>query len=191
MPDKVAADHVSVWERVRGAVAAIAPTLGAAMGGPAGGLLGAAVAGALGVGNDPNEIEQALRIDPNAAIKLRELESNEKVSLATLAKEQYVSDNTTEAAELETVNATIREESKSEKWYVAGWRPFWGFVSGAAFGAVALFTCMLAYRAIVEGDAAAMTMIPQFVTSMAVLFGIPGTILGIASWHRGAMQRGV
>ena len=177
------------WDRIRGIVGAIAPTLGSALG-PVGGLAGAAIAAALGVKNEPDLIEQALKTDPEAAIKLRALESQERVALATLAANERVAEVQAGSADLQTINETIREEAKSDKWYVAGWRPFWGYISGGAFGVVASFTCLLAYRAIAEGDATAMTMIPQFVTSMAVLFGIPGTILGIASWHRGQMQRG-
>ena len=35
----------------------------------------------------------------------------------------------------------------------------------------------------------AITMIPQLVSTMTLLFSIPGAILGVSAWHRGQGKR--
>jgi hypothetical protein len=91
---------------------------------------------------------------------------------------------------IESVNATMRAEAKSEHWWTSGWRPYWGFVSGTAFLFVCLLVCVLAYQAVLGGHPEAMAMIPQVIGAFAALFAIPGAILGVTAWHRGKMQRG-
>mgnify|MGYP001176819404 CR=1 FL=1 len=90
---------------------------------------------------------------------------------------------------IRTVNETMRVEAQAERWWVSGWRPFWGFVSAAAFLVVCGLVCWLAFQAVASRDAEALRMIPELVMSMSVLFGIPAAILGIASWHRGKEKR--
>lgn len=88
-----------------------------------------------------------------------------------------------------TVNETIRVEAQSDKWWVSGWRPFIGFVTGFTFFVCAVFVCWLVYEAIDSKNADAMDMIPQVIFNFTLLFGIPGSILGIASHHRGKEKR--
>lgn len=83
------------------------------------------------------------------------------------------------------VNQTMQAEAKSEHWPQYSWRPFWGFISGIAFGFVVALCCFLAYKAILGGVPQALAMIPQLVSSFAALFAIPGAILGVTAWHRG------
>lgn len=90
---------------------------------------------------------------------------------------------------LAQINQTMRAESASDKWWVSGWRPFWGFVSALAFAIVAALVCWLGYQAVRTGNQDALRMVPDLVTAMAMLFGIPGAILGVASWHRGKEKR--
>lgn len=90
---------------------------------------------------------------------------------------------------LATINETMRVEAKSDKWWVSGWRPFIGFVTGIAFLVVTFFVCLLTWEAIDSKDQNAMQMIPQVIFNFTTLFGIPGAILGIASHHRGKKQR--
>lgn len=89
------------------------------------------------------------------------------------------------------VNATMQAEAKSEHWPQYSWRPFWGFVSGIAFLVVVVFCCILGYKAIIKGEADALVMIPQLISSFAALFAIPGAILGVTAWHRGKQKRGM
>lgn len=73
------------WKKVGRTVGKIAPMLGTALGGPGGAVVGAIVASALGVDNSPDSIEQAVKNDPNAAVKLREVELQHKERLELIA----------------------------------------------------------------------------------------------------------
>lgn len=89
------------------------------------------------------------------------------------------------------VNQTMQTEAKSEHWPQYSWRPFWGFVSGIAFGFVVALCCYLGYKAVVGGEPSALAMVPQLVTAFSTLFAIPGAILGVTAWHRGKQKRGL
>lgn len=74
------------WKDLASIVGKAAPILGTLLGGPAGGAVGGLIASALGTGNDPAEVSAALA-NPDAAIKLREIESRRQVELQSLAVE--------------------------------------------------------------------------------------------------------
>lgn len=166
------------------------PLLGALLGGPAGGAIGALVASAIG-GNadDPEGLSQILATNPDALVKLRELEANKTVRLEELLTQQALGVLHEDTTRLVSVNTTMQGESVSEHWPQYSWRPYWGFVSATAFGVVCVFVCVLAYKAIFSNKPEALAMIPQLVGAFTMLFGIPGAILGIAAWHRGVEKR--
>lgn len=87
------------------------------------------------------------------------------------------------------VNQTMQTEAKSEHWPQYSWRPFWGFVSGGAFGFVVGLCCYLGFKAVIGGNPQALAMVPQLVTAFSTLFAIPGAILGVTAWHRGKEKR--
>jgi hypothetical protein len=180
------------WQDVGNFVAAAAPTLGGFLMGPAGEKVGELVSSILGVQNSPDKVLEALKNSPDALVKIKEIEANRQIELSRIA----LGESGEETKQLASVNETMQIESdvsRSDRvaaFLTSTWRPFWGFVAGIAFGVVAMFVCFLAYRAVVEKDAAAFAMIPSFISSMTLLFSIPGGILGVASWHRGMMQRG-
>ena len=62
------------WSDIKGVIGGIAPLLGTAIGGPAGAALGGMVSSALGVANTPDAVSQALKTNPEAAVKLRQFE---------------------------------------------------------------------------------------------------------------------
>ena len=64
------------WSDVGGEVAKYAPLLGTALGGPAGGAIGALVAKAFGVSEDPDAVLSAVKADPLAAVKLAQVEAD-------------------------------------------------------------------------------------------------------------------
>ena len=171
---------MSFWSELGESIIKIgAPLLGTAIGGPFGGSIAAIVAEKFGVNsNVPDEIKKAIQADPEAAIKLKQIESEERVRLKELAFKLAM-------AEVEQVNKTMRAESQSEKWPQYSWRPFCGFVYGLSFLVVTVFVCILAYNGIVGGKVEALNMIPQFVGGVTALFGVVMPILGIASHHRG------
>ena len=88
------------WDRVRGAVGALAPTIGTMLGGPAGTAIGGVVAAALGVQNHPTAIEKALQSDPQAAVKLAELESNLEMVRIQAERDMAVEEQRTHQAAL-------------------------------------------------------------------------------------------
>lgn len=184
------------WQDVAHEVAALAPTAGSLLGGPAGTAIGNLIAATLGTAAEPDKVMAAIQTDPAAAVKLKELELNHRLEMEKLAVEAEKNRLAQETAEMqeaskqiESVNVTMRAEAASEHWFSAFWRPYWGVISGTAFGAAVVFIGLLAYKAVVEKDHEAMRMIPDLVVSMAELFAIPGAILGITAWHRGRMQR--
>ncbi|MGF1688351.1 hypothetical protein L4C36_16935 [Photobacterium japonica] len=77
-----------MWEKVKAMIGAAAPLVGSLIGGPAGGAVGSLVASALGVENTPQAIEQAISTDPDAMVKLKQLEYEHAQELKRLALEE-------------------------------------------------------------------------------------------------------
>lgn len=175
---------MSIWKKVGESIADFAPALGAAVGGPLGGGLGSIIAAAFGTEDSPEAVLEAIKTDPNAAVKLQQIQSDERIRIQEINAQQHVDT-------LTQVNQTMRAESVSEHWAQWSWRPFWGFISGTAFFVVCVFVCFLSYEAIINGKTEAMNMVPQLIGNFTLLFGVPGAILGVASWHRGKAKRGV
>jgi len=69
------------WEDVGRAVAKAAPMLGTVLGGPAGGAIGSIVASAFGVEDDPDAVAKAIEKDPQAAVKLRQIEAQNEADI--------------------------------------------------------------------------------------------------------------
>lgn len=107
----------------------------------------------------------------------------------TQAHEYRLAQLKSETSRVREVNATMRAESKSEDPWSRRWRPFWGFVSALAFGLVAFAIAGVLVIMAWQDTASFIAQLPAIVSSMAALFGIPAAILGVASWHRGKMQR--
>ena len=79
------------WDSIKNAVGKIAPIAGTLLGGPAGAAVGGLISSALGVENSPEAVAAALG-NPDAVIKMRELETNERqhflqMQLSTLQAE--------------------------------------------------------------------------------------------------------
>ena len=99
------------------------PLLGSAIAGPAGGVVGAMVGNALGVGDDvsPKNVRNALQrgdLKSNMAT-LRKLESDNRVQLKSLCVE--------ETKVLQTAK-TQRMELASRDWYTRNMRPTFGYI---------------------------------------------------------------
>ena len=128
-------------------------------------------------GATPYDAVDMITDNPEMQIKFRELAGELELGLEREHTQQ-----------LAIVNTTMQTESKSEHWPQYSWRPFWGFTSGIAFLTVCILICTLAYKAVMEGSADAMAMIPQIITTFTTLFAIPGAILGISAWGRNKMK---
>ena len=69
------------WSDIGGMVGKAAPLVGTLLGGPAGAAVGALVANVLGVSNDPESVSAAMANNPDAYVKLQELQTNASVEL--------------------------------------------------------------------------------------------------------------
>ena len=70
-----------MWDNIKEILGSSAPVLGALIGGPAGGAVGTLISKALGVDNTPEAIEQALTNNPDAIVKLKELETSKELAI--------------------------------------------------------------------------------------------------------------
>jgi hypothetical protein len=73
------------WKDIAGVVGKAAPIVGTLLGGPAGAAVGGMVAAALGTEATPDAVSAALVGNPDAIVKIQELQTNAKVQLQQLA----------------------------------------------------------------------------------------------------------
>jgi len=77
------------WKDIGKAVAEYAPLLGGVIGGPAGAGIGGLVASALGVEDNEESIMKAVKSDPQAAVKLRKIETDHESRLQSIKLESF------------------------------------------------------------------------------------------------------
>jgi uncharacterized coiled-coil protein SlyX len=178
------------WADIKGDIAKAAPLLGTLVGGPAGGTVGAMIASVLGTANQPDAVQQALATDPEAAVKLREIESNQIVQLQQLAVQQAQNDLAAETQRIQDVNNTMQAEDKSDHWPTYSWRPFIGFVFGSNLAVMSLIAILtyVAQLCGAPGASSAVASLPQLVGVLGAANGAALPILGVASYFRGKMQ---
>lgn len=75
------------WSDIGKTIAEYAPLLGGVVGGPAGAGIGSLIASAFGVEDKPDAILKAIKADPEAAIKLRKIELDNKEALERISLE--------------------------------------------------------------------------------------------------------
>ena len=114
------------WQDLGKQIAKIgAPLLGGAVGGPAGAVLGTIISSALGGGNpdDPDDLARMIAADPEAALKLRQAELDNKVHLEEIAFQRYKAGLDTER-DLRAGDVEVQvAETESEDEYVRRTRP--------------------------------------------------------------------
>lgn len=175
------------WKAVGKKVADAAPMLGAALGGPAGATLGSMVASALGTKNDPAAVVAALG-NPETMVKLREIESSERVSLQRMTTDLAIAEIEAEKVTSAAVNTTMQTEAKGEHVMTKTWRPAIGF-SVAIAVVLSVLTIFVAYGlALFGGNTKPLESLPGILAAVAGIVAVVSPILGIASWHRGKMQ---
>jgi hypothetical protein len=109
---------VSTWAKVGEVISSVAPILGAAVGGPVGAIAGAAgslVAEWLGVDSDPKVVEKVLQAHPDTILKLKELESAERIRLIEWQAQQL------QAALADVQGARNREIELAKVGHKAAW----------------------------------------------------------------------
>ena len=75
-----------MWDTVKGLIGSAAPMVGTLIGGPAGVMVGGLIGEALGCDATPQAIEHELKNNPDALLKLRKLDSDERI---TSLKDMY------------------------------------------------------------------------------------------------------
>ena len=170
------------WKDIAEAVGKAAPVLGSLLLGKAGEAAGTLIAATLGVGNTPSEVSEALAVNPDAAVKLAQIEADQKVKLQEILF-------TSEVANTQSVNTTMREEAASQHWPTYSWRPAIGF-SVAITLLIATLTVAFSYLGVMyfAAPVESLTHLPGMLMSLTALIGIATPILGIASYFRGKMQ---
>lgn len=174
-----------------------APLLGGAVGGPGGAALGGILSEALGVSTDnPDDIARAIDADPEAATKLQQIQSEERIRLREIASERALSETEAETERQRMINETMRSEYRTEGIYKSGWRPFVGWIFGLSIGAL--------IAALIYSIAKDPTTVsnPEFTGLLIWLFTAMAAILGInirersrdkrsaqGQTHRGALER--
>jgi hypothetical protein len=159
------------WKSIGKQLAAIGlPILGTALGGPAGGLVGKAIAGALGLGQDatPEQTAAALgNLSGEQLVALRAIE-------ADLAKEQLKSDTALALGQIE-VN---KIDAASDSMFQKGWRPMAGWAAVAMALIYPPVRVILPWALKVSG----VDGVPELPPLDAVeALGVLGALLGVGS----------
>ena len=176
------------WKDIAGVVGKFAPLLGTLVGGPAGAAIGSLIASAIGTENTPSAVSQALQVSPDAAVKLAQIEADERVKLQGLITDQAKADIAAQAQASSDVNKSIQTEAASEHWPTYGWRPAIGFAVALAV-VLSVFTVFAAYgAAIIYGKSEGLAQLPGILAAVAGIIAVVSPILGIASYFRGKMQ---
>ena len=110
------------WGKIGNLVADAAPIIGTALGGPAGAAVGGIVASALGSKPTPDEVEKAIKYDPEAFAKIRKIEADHEEALTRMTLEN-------ETARATETQKTMRAEIGSEDAFVRRARPMFLYVA--------------------------------------------------------------
>jgi len=146
------------WDKVGKAIAGAAPVLGSLIGGPAGGAVGALIAQALGTSSEPEAIMAAIKKDPDALLKIKQLEAQEREHIREM--------------QLQTLQAELADVQSARAAHKDHWMP-------------ATITNVLALMVAVMAVALLTHAVPAENKDMAVyLFGqITGTFTtAVAYW---------
>ena len=168
-----------MWESVKSLIATAAPMIGTVIGGPAGGAVGAMVASTLGVENTPEAIEQELRTNPDALLKLKRLESDERIKLQELALDHSKIESEERKLAITTQAATQQAELASNDTYVRRWRPTFGYAMCLAWS---LLFFGLAFALVFHPEQAASVV--NSVVALTPLFSVALAVLGISIHKR-------
>ncbi len=155
------------WSDIKSLIAESAPVLGSLLGGPAGGAVGGLIAKALGVEASADKVAAAVKSDPEALLKLRQLELAQQEKLTKMMLDF-------DAARLSEVNQTMRAEFAQEDAYVKRWRPTLGY-------AVTL-TWVVTWFSIVYAIIFKPEQAPDIISALAeaqTMWGVALAVLGV------------
>lgn len=112
------------WKDIAGTVGKAAPLLGTLVGGPAGAAVGGLIASALGAAATPDDVSQALSTDPEAAVKLRQIEADRTVKLQELVEQHAQAElqahtNALQAEAADRADARGKNSGRDAVWWIA------------------------------------------------------------------------
>lgn len=135
------------------------------------------LASEFGTEPEPDKIQAAIAADPNAAVKLRKLELDNKENLTRMSLEAA----TAEQAE---INKTMRAETAASDPYVRRWRPTIGYVVAFQFGLLGIAILAATIGALFAGSpeitAAIFDGMSRLVSSMLLIIGAECAVLGVS-----------
>lgn len=152
-------------------------TAGTIIGGPAGIALEALarMVAKAGPDEDLDTVAETIMANPQLMVEMEKL---------AMEREKMVLDNDT--ARIQSVNATMQVEAKSEDSWTRRWRPYWGFISGTCWGILALTACVVILLvAFGVAEASVLAAIASMFDSMWMFWGVALTVLGVAAYTRG------
>lgn len=169
------------WSDVGELVGKAAPLVGTVIGGPAGGAIGAIVAQALGTEATPEAVSTALAADPDAVLKLKEVESNNSVRFQELAFQHAGNVLQADTNRQMQTNLTMRAEYASTDPYVRRWRPTWGYATAATWSleALGIFIAIVAGLFDPVGGPAYLTALAGLMTSLIPHWATALAVMGI------------
>jgi hypothetical protein len=156
------------WDDIKDTIAKAAPLAGTLIGGPAGGAIGGLVASALGTEATPDAVSQALQTDPEAAIKLRQMELDHAKEMRSMLIQA-------ETNHLAEVNATIRAEYQQEDKFVKRWRPTLGYAVTLSWTLTWFAVCY-----VIVFDTSKATAVVNALSATAVMWSVALTLLGVS-----------
>lgn len=163
-----------MWDTVKSLLANAAPLVGSLIGGPVGGSVGALVADTLGVAHSPEAVENELRTNPEAFLKIKKMEIDEKVRLRELSYQHAELESAERKLALTEQHKIMQTELASNDAYVRRWRPTFGYA-----------VC-LAWVSLFFGTVLFILVHPEYtdqvftgVSKLTALFSIALTVLGI------------
>ena len=80
------------WSSLQSHIADASPLLGSLIGGPAGAAVGALIATKFGTANSPDAVLAAIKADPDAALKLRAIDSDERKHLLEMQLQTLIAE---------------------------------------------------------------------------------------------------
>ena len=137
--------------------------------------------------SDLEEASQAVLADPTLLLELEKL-AVERQRIVIEGRVARIKEMT---ARLQSINETMRAEMQTDDNFRGRWRPYWGYVSGTAWGVTALaFAIVIVLAgAGVDGAAEALPAIAQGFADMSVFWGVALAVLGVAVWSRGEEKK--
>lgn len=136
-----------MWESIKELIGTSAPVVGGLIGGPAGVAVGGLVAKVLGVENTPEAIEAELRANPEAMLKLKELEVSKELAILKAQLENKQEDNrhvesyvNAQAGEFKDSRnmqvEALRQDDKFSKRFVYYFAMFWSVFAVVYIGCI-------------------------------------------------------